>query len=1088
MGIRHARPLGLAGILIALVAALLQGACSLDSWKDLPHSFDNRLCTHSEVARNPSVMALAHDLDVLEGHIERYGSIVAKQPDVWGQARLSLYRDEFETVMAVEKDTFAPTLQGSLSRSDQTYFADAFALSAAVSGPGAFLRPPARVVVANSTTANAVTPTQIPTPALPDQSDTFSSFSTISRNGVPAPTQLGFATAAGKGGIQLEPSIYLDQKARYLNHLQELRRINEGDDTADSPGYSLNLVRIPVSVLPGKCTEKGHGAEVTMTLTPHLNDELLPTTFRNLVLNDLVDQIGFPVTQFINNPENAVYFDDKSAIDLDALFSLVEEKPKISAMINDCRCTELRFKPSLQKLFARPEWAWMDEAIRSDKKHKNVVTVQGRIYDIAEEKVFLSATRMKKEHEHQFQGAFPVPSTKSRRARMPFPPTELVDVYGYDFTYHLAAETHRTFAKERFSKPCTDSDHLYIHLPDVQGYLQEELAAAQKFLAEQCNFDLWHSCTRELATAIRDHNSPAITALRHSFRSAVQAKMGSTPDPANPDTHSTFAALAWAIIVESALLTDQLVQDMREAAAAKGFPIPQDCWLPYFLPNPPPQTRQLFNEYVRCRWPIHVFALDPVAQQQNLTDEFSSRREMQLAMALAFVNGQISARNMMRYARRLEFDFATIDVNGTSVGFSHSDETFGWRFYPRFQTPDIESNCTICLRDQFIGGPNRDALLKQRRLEPGMRECVAIVVMPSFVPYATLDTSSGWFDLTNPKSRVMDSVDAMNLSRQVKSIELGSPNIADADEYRNGDLELLKRKAKQLSSRLPLQTTKVQVPYENTLGGFAMFNTGVTDLAPELIGWYGSPTINLKSATTLFLVGNHFSVHQSRVIAGGQEVTSRELLSRQVMKVVIPPNAIIVGDKTDQFVDIHLATPYGVTQHLLVPVCGAGQANATGMGWDQDPATFEVAYNYAGLGIAQPTSDPKYRPNTITLKRTSDIPSDYSQMDITLKFSAPYSDVTVSVSGSTLNAKDAYEVQGDKLAKAIFDSFRIKFGPEATKPPVPLTTATISLTFKNAAGVALAGEHSAKPLTVTWVKTSAPANASAAALGAPANP
>ena len=29
----------------------------------------------------------------------------------------------------------------------------------------------------------------------------------------------------------------------------------------------------------------------------------------------------------------------------------------------------------------------------------------------------------------------------------------------------------------------------------------------------------------------------------------------------------------------------------------------------------------------------------------------------------------------------------------------------------------------------------------------------------------------------------------------------------------------------QLEARLPLQSTMVQIPYENTLGGFAMFNT-----------------------------------------------------------------------------------------------------------------------------------------------------------------------------------------------------------------------------------------------------------------------
>src|SRR5262249_28808110 len=41
--------------------------------------------------------------------------------------------------------------------------------------------------------------------------------------------------------------------------------------------------------------------------------------------------------------------------------------------------------------------------------------------------------------------------------------------------------------------------------------------------------------------------------------------------------------------------------------------------------------------------------------------------------------------------------------------------------------------------------------------------------------------------------------------------------------------------------------------------------------------------------TTLFLVGNHFSVNNSKVIAGGRHVPYR-LLSRQIMEVMIPSN------------------------------------------------------------------------------------------------------------------------------------------------------------------------------------------------------
>src|SRR5262249_33495869 len=105
--------------------------------------------------------------------------------------------------------------------------------------------------------------------------------------------------------INLEPVISLDQRARFLNHLHELRRINEGDDTADSPGYSLNLVRVPVSVMPGKKTRKGHGAEISMTITPEYGEEFLPKTFRNLVMNDIKDMLGAYVYDLVDVVQTA---------------------------------------------------------------------------------------------------------------------------------------------------------------------------------------------------------------------------------------------------------------------------------------------------------------------------------------------------------------------------------------------------------------------------------------------------------------------------------------------------------------------------------------------------------------------------------------------------------------------------------------------------------------------------------------------------------------------------------------------------------------------------------------------------------------
>ncbi len=74
---------------------------------------------------------------------------------------------------------------------------------------------------------------------------------------------LANTTSTGTG-IGLEPTLVLDQKARYLNHLHTLRRNNLGDDTTDLPGYGLYLMRMPISLLPGAQSHKGKGASVTV--------------------------------------------------------------------------------------------------------------------------------------------------------------------------------------------------------------------------------------------------------------------------------------------------------------------------------------------------------------------------------------------------------------------------------------------------------------------------------------------------------------------------------------------------------------------------------------------------------------------------------------------------------------------------------------------------------------------------------------------------------------------------------------------------------------------------------------------------------
>jgi hypothetical protein len=315
----------------------------------------------------------------------------------------------------------------------------------------------------------------------------------------------------------------------------------------------------------------------------------------------------------------------------------------------------------------------------------------------------------------------------------------------------------------------------------------------------------------------------------------------------------------------------------------------------------------------------------------------------------------------------------------------------------------------------------------------------------------------------------------------------------------------LQNKAQQLEARLPLQSTMVQVPYENTLGGFAMFNTGITDLAPELYGWYGAPGINTNDTTSLFLIGNHFSVQGTRLVAGGVNVTDMEMLSRQVMRVTIPKNALMIerdtgkfardpvkpaaqeitanvkdlratfdynkiqgkavldGDvkltkpapaappEQELFVDVHIATPYGVTSHLLIPALGKTgmQVGVTGpnpnavVNWM--PNAIAVGFVSKGLGIAA-SNPPTVRPSDLTIQLATAV-SNVNNVDLILTIagggttiSAPFSlsGVALDKTGKTLTLTAA---QRDSIIAAVFD----KIGPFLNKDTAGGNAATVAL-------------------------------------------
>ncbi len=982
----------------ALLLPFLMVACQSLNKRACDDCPDARPKVHEpHVLHKPTVYSAARDLDHLEELIDWRGSVTAAVPSVWGQARLQQYREEFEAQMKEELGGFKESLQGALARSDQAFLLNATAISAALETPVRGFRTqtvPAGRFLGRNADGTPKDPAVKDNILVIDKPQTILIPPANPPQALPTtPTGVGGVIAGGdktgkapnaesidvfidratalkftndfrglqkdeKLKLSLEPERYLEQKKRYLDLLANIRRTNEGDDTADAPGYSLQLMRIPVSVLPGKRTDVGFGAELTMSLAPVLGDDLLPNTFRNLVINDLVHQLGFPITQALDpnrDPENFKYLknlltretqdvlttvtlisdylvtgDGKRAHDV---YSALPEKTR-RALRDAVDCEDQLTLDSLKDLTRpkpkRPLNATRDGLAFAVSEGADAPTVVFRPNLTA----FSDDENAKKIKDGKLTqplavrqslsvglGALVPQFAPGTNARVALPTSQLLDVYGTVYTVEIALGARAAFGRQALARD-------YAHLPEVQGYLKEELNAAYDLLNNPLNSELWNFCQPTLVHLVRTQAYDQLDEKRREFRLALERLAQSGPDKQNrrdPAQLSRSAAFAWAILIDAALLNEKLCGEMKAQAARGGCAAPASDWLPLYLPKPGTDECRAFNDYVKARWPIQVFALDPMIQEQNLADRLSTRRELQLALSLAFSHGYMSFNQLSRYARRLEAEYETVDVNRTSVGFNHGPVTFGWRFYPRFQTPDTPSNLELIGRDLLYGGPNKNQLLRQRRLEPGPRDCVALVIMPSFVSNVRIESTSNFFPITNPKHKVFEHTDSVRLGRTVKA--LTTVGLSDAHCYRDGDAERLVARARQLEARLPMQTNTFPVPTEGTLGGFELFNTSTKSLAPELDGFYGAPGVDFRKTTTLFLVGDHFSPLRTKVIVGNTAPLDVSLLSRQVARVVIPPGLVTVKGK---HVSVHVATPYGVSREVLVPIVDSAASEPDG--------------------------------------------------------------------------------------------------------------------------------------------------------------
>lgn len=798
-----------------------------------------------------AVEQLAERIDHMERSLEEYGSVVIKTPDVWGESRLMRHRSDVENQLRARLDGFQFRINAVQATRDAAFLATAIALqeqiapavTATTTTPGrpGDVGPLTGSAATGATSVNSATIGMIGDP------------NAASTNFVPrSEFQGAFKNATGLQNttlsVGIEPVIELDQVNRYLQHLNELRRLNEGDDNADTPGYALNLIRIPVSVLPGRKTEEGFGAEVQITIDPYISDEILPLAFKDFVINGVVDRISFDVFQMAQRSNitilaNDVHSANEPSTQVDIA---VGPQAKFEEKLKTAGTPQLR---SFVEELAAPDADFATSAINAGL-YQNTTEYQKDVGELSSEQETTLGEVANQQLLYVLRADvnhFSVSIPASQREAVNLDSIRPLALHAYDCLVHTGiSEFTPTRGKQ------VPQDHRVEHglaMPEIETLLRKEAAAAYEFLSQPSAQYLWTQfCTPELAKNIREAQEDVISGDAADIKQlGFFEQLRST----HPKAYSSVtAAMAWQIMVESALQNEQLVRDMKETATLKNCPCISQDWMPFFGPDPVSEARYAFKEYVKCKWPIHVFALDPVTQDQNIADSFSQRREMQMSLAIAAANRGLGGQALSRFVRRMEYDLETIELNRTAVAFSHGDNTFGWRFYPRVQSPPVPSNLRATVGDLLIGGQNRDTLVRTRKLEPGIRECTALVVMPSFVPQVTVDVRTSFFRLAKhtPIHEFMHRKpgyeSSMELSRELTELRrLQQKCVNDAHLYRDGEVFRLCKAVERLDDRLPLQTHNVTVPWENDLGGFEVFQSGTQVLEPELHGWYGAPGV-----------------------------------------------------------------------------------------------------------------------------------------------------------------------------------------------------------------------------------------------------
>ena len=190
--------------------------------------------------------------------------------------------------------------------------------------------------------------------------------------------------------------------------------------------------------------------------------------------------------------------------------------------------------------------------------------------------------------------------------------------------------------------------------------------------------------------------------------------------------------------------------------------------------------------------------------------------------------------------------------------------------------------------------------------------------MPNFIPKIEFITVANWFRTSEVgDGQKSDLEKASILGRKLVAAESALNRAKVEGQYRPEEYQIAMDRIKQLRDLMPTQRLVVRVPFSGDHNDSRIFCSQGLQLRPSLLGWHGKPP-ERGEESTLFVEGRNFSVHDTHVIAGGKLAKS-VLVSRNLLEVTIAKDAAPTPSVDgDPLLDINVATPNGVSNHLLI--------------------------------------------------------------------------------------------------------------------------------------------------------------------------